>query len=69
MMDVKTTLASGLTDGLSFEQALEIHRLHQESFLTATQIANLTGIGLSMVSGVLTGRYFPGAARQWERKQ
>ena len=54
---------------ISFDQANEIHRLHHEGCLTATQIARVTGISLSMVSGVLVGRYFPLAARRWERME
>lgn len=54
---------------ISFDQANEIHRLHHEDCLTATQITRVTGISLSMVSGVLVGRYFPLAARRWERMQ
>lgn len=53
--------------GVTFDQATEIHRLHHEDCLTATQIARVTGINLAMVSGVLVGRYFPLAAKQWER--
>lgn len=57
-----------LSDGvLSFDQAVEIHRLHQEECLTATQIVRVTGIRLAVVSGVLVGRHFPGAARRMER--
>ena len=68
MMDVKTPFGGGLTDGgINFDQANEIHRLHHEDCLTATQIAQATGISLAMVSGVLVGRFFPMAARSWER--
>lgn len=66
MMDIKTHFAGGLTDGgINFDQATEIHRLHHEDFLAATQIVRATGIGLAVVSGVLVGRYFPGVLKQW----
>ena len=69
MMDIKTPFGGGLTDGgISFDQACEIHRLHHEDFLTATQIVRATGISLALVSGVLTGRYFPGAQRHLTRR-
>lgn len=70
MMDVNTTVASGLTDGgIHFDQAEAIHRLHHEECLTATEIVSATGHSLAMVSGVLVGRYFPLAAKRWERMQ
>jgi hypothetical protein len=68
MMDVQRPLVSGLSDGVTFEQAVEIHRLFQEDFLSSTQIVNITGIPIAMVCGVLTGRYFPGALKSWELK-
>jgi len=69
MMDVKTPFGGGLTDGgINFEQAVEIHRLHQEDCLTATQIARVTGISLAMISGVLVGRNFPGSEKQLTRR-
>ncbi len=68
-MDIKQPLVSGLSDGVTFEQAVEIHRLFQEDFLSSTQIVNVTGIPMAMVCGVLTGRYFPGAMKLRERKQ
>jgi len=44
MMDVKTPFGGGLTNGgLNFDQAIEIHRLHLEDCLTATQIARVSG--------------------------
>lgn len=59
----------GKTDGgLSFEQAIEIHRLHQVDCLTATQIVRVTGFSLAMVSGVLVGRHFPGSEKQLTRR-
>jgi len=68
MMNIKTPMG-GMTDGgLYFEQAVEIHRLLHEDCLTPTQIARKTGLGLQMVAGVLSGRYFPGALKQWEAK-
>jgi hypothetical protein len=69
MMDVKTPFGGGLTDGgINFEQAVEIHRLHQVDCLTATQIVRVTGISLAMVSGVLVGRHFPGSEKQLTRR-
>lgn len=56
-------------DGLTFEQAMELHRLHRECILNCSQIAKLTGISPSMVLGVLTGKYFPGALEAWEKKE
>lgn len=68
MMNIKSPVVSGWTDGcITYEQANEVHRLHHEDCLTATQIARVTGISLGLVSGVLVGRYFPMAARRWER--
>lgn len=70
MTDINTKFAPGTTDaGVTFEQAMEVHRLFQEDFLTAAQIARYTGIGEKLVGGILTGRHFPGAAKHWERKQ
>jgi len=54
---------------ISFEDACEIHRLCQEDMLTASQIARVTGIPLALVCGVLIGKYFPGALRQWKAKE
>lgn len=68
-MDVQRPLVSGLSGGVTFEQAVEIHRLFQEDFLSLTQIVNVTGIPMAMVCGVLTGRYFPGALKSWECKE
>ena len=51
------------------EQACEIHRLCQEDMLTASQIAQVTGIPLALVCGVLIGKYFPGALRQWKGRE
>jgi len=69
-MNIKTPLASGLTDGgVTFEQACEIHRLCQEDMLTASQIARVTGIVLALVCGVLVGKHFPGALRQWKGRE
>lgn len=69
MMNIKTPVLSGWVDGgISFDQATEIHRLLHEDCLTATQIARATGISLAMVSGVLIGRYFPGAQKQLTRR-
>lgn len=68
MIDIKTPFGGGLTDGgITFDQATEIHRLHHEDCLTATQITRVTGIRLAVVVDVLVGRYFPMAARRWER--
>lgn len=53
--------------GISLDQATEIHQLHHEDCLTATQIARVTGIALPVVCCVLVGRYFPMAAKRWER--
>ena len=57
------------SDGISFDQACEIHRLYQEDMLTASQIAHVTGISLALVSGVLVGKYFPGALKQWKGRE
>ena len=68
MMDSKTSLASGLTDGgIYLDQAETIHRLHHEECLTATEIVRATGVSLAVVTSVLVGRVFPMAARRWER--
>lgn len=58
-----------MTDGgLTFDQAMELHRLHHECCMSYSQISRSTGLNPAMVMGVLTGRYFPGAAKQWEKK-
>jgi hypothetical protein len=48
---------------------MEIHRMFNEDFLNASQIAMITKISLSMIAGVLSGRYFPGALKMWEAKE
>jgi hypothetical protein len=57
-----------LDQGITYEQALHIHRLHHESLLAATEIAAVTGHNFRAVSDVLVGRLFPGAARFWEQR-
>jgi len=54
---------------ISFEDACEIHRLCQEDMLTASQIARVTGIVLALVRGVLVGKHFPGALKQWRARE
>jgi len=54
---------------ISFEDACEIHRLCQEDMLTASQIARVTGIVLALVRGVLVGKHFPGALKQWKGQE
>ena len=54
---------------ISFEDACEIHRLCQEDMLTASQIARVTGIVLALVRGVLVGKHFPGALKQWRGQE
>lgn len=67
MTDTKPTV---FTDGgVSFDQAMEIHQMFNEDCLTASQIALVTKISLQMVAGVLSGRHFPGALKQWESKK
>lgn len=49
-----------MTDGgLTFDQAMELHRLHHECCMSYSQISRSTGLNPAMVMGVLTGRYFP----------
>ena len=55
-------------DHVTFEDAMEIHRLFQEDFLSSDQIASIIGISHKMVMEVLAGRHFSGAAKHWERK-
>lgn len=55
-------------DGVTFEQAMEVHQLYREDFLSVPQIASIIGIGHKMVLEILVGRRFPGAAKHWERK-
>ena len=55
-MTAITPVSPAIEGYISLTQANEIHRLHHEDCLTATQIARVTGISLSMVSGVLVGR-------------
>lgn len=66
MMDVKSPFSSGLTEaGVTYEQAMEIHRLFLEDLLAAPTVAVRTGIPYDVVVKVLDGKHFPGAHQFW----
>jgi hypothetical protein len=67
-MNIKTPMGGLANGGLTFDKAMELHRLHHEFCMSYSQIARQTGLNPAMVIGVLNGRYFPGAAKQWEKK-
>ena len=55
-------------EGVTFDQAMEVHRLNIDDCLSPTQIAEKTGIDIFLVGRILAGRIFPGALRLWEKK-
>ena len=56
-------------EGVTFEQANEVHRLFREDFLNPLQICEVTGLIFPIVGRILAGRIFPGALRAWEKKE
>ncbi len=56
-------------EGVTFEQAMEVHRLFREDCLSPLQICQITGLIFPVVSRILAGRIFPGALRAWELKE
>lgn len=56
-------------EGITFDQANEVHRLLNEDCLSPTQIAEKTGIDIFLVGRILAGRIFPGDLRLWEKKK
>lgn len=55
--------------GITFDKAMEVHRLFNEDCLSPTQIAEKTGIDIFLVGRILAGRIFPGALRVWEKRK
>lgn len=53
--------------GMTFEQAMEIHRLWHEDCLPMSQITICTRLSLQQVNAVLTGRVWPGAYKRWDK--
>ena len=50
-------------EGVTFDKAMEVHRLNIDDCLSPTQIAEKTGIDIFLVGRILAGRIFPGALR------
>ncbi len=56
-------------EGVTFDRAMEVHRLFNEDCLSPTQISEKTGIDIFLVGRILAGRIFPGALRVREKRK